>query len=214
VTAMLPIRPALPLLFALLATAGCSTTKTTVLGHPRSNSCEPVSTDKYYVYVLNGADPLHFARADELAHRIEASGFPHVRTARWFGMGLCEQEIRSIHRADPSARFIVIGYSLGSYTARDSANRLVADGIPVSMVAYIGGDYLSDSEQSQLNGVGRVVNVMGDGHPATGKNLFFNGTDITGARNVRLAGTGHFDLPGHPTTFATVFEEMLAATAD
>lgn len=205
-----PVRLALLVLFAVLAVGGCRSGET-VTAFPASPP--PVPGAKHtFVYVLNGADPLHFAGADELAERIRACGFTNTRTARWYGVGECERDIRATRASDPHARFVLIGYSLGSYTARNAANRLVRDGVPVVMVAYIGGDYLSDTRRTQLAGVGRVVNITGVGHPATGGDLFFNGTEVTGARNVRLAGVGHFDLPAHPTTFAVLHEELAAAT--
>jgi hypothetical protein len=58
-----------------------------------------------------------------------------------------------------------------------------------------------------------VVNVRGDGFLLTGRNLFFNGTDLTGATNVSLRGTRHFGLPGHPDTFTALHQGINSATA-
>lgn len=166
------------------------------------------------VYVLDGVDPLGLAGTRGLADRLRRAGFPDTHYAGWLRAGRVEREIRAAHAADPAARFAVVGYSAGVYTARNMANRLTRDGVPVAVVGYVGGDYLSDTDRSRAAGVGRVVNVTGDGHPLTGRNLFFNGTDLTGARNLRLAGTGHFDLPGHPDTLATLEAELAAAAGE
>lgn len=95
-----------------------------------------------------------------------------------------------------------------------TANRLIRDGVPVAVVGYVGGDYLSDSPATRVAGAGRVVNVTGDGHLLTGRNLFFNGTDISGARNLRLAGTDHFSLLRHPDTVAALEAELHAAAGE
>lgn len=165
------------------------------------------------VYVIDGADPLGFANTRGLADRLRGAGHD-THYAGWLRTGKVEREIRAAHAADPSARFAVVGYSAGVYTARNLVNRLTRDGVPVAVVGYVGGDYLSDSPATRAGGAGRVVNVTGNGHPLTGRNLFFNGTDIAGARNMRLAGTGHFGLPGHPDTFAALEAELAAAAGE
>ncbi|MBX9583290.1 MAG: hypothetical protein K2X87_23560, partial [Gemmataceae bacterium] len=162
------------------------------------------------VYVIDGADPFGFANTRGLADRLRGAGYPDTHYAGWLRAGRVEREIRAAHAADPAARFALVGYSTGAVAARNVANRLVRDGVPVALVGYVGGDYFSDSAATRAAGVGRVVNVTGSGHPLTGRNLFFNGTDITGARNLRLDGTGHFSLPQHPATLATLEAELAA----
>jgi hypothetical protein len=170
-----------------------------------------VPPSELHVFLINGADPLRIAGMGKLVERIKQSGYPNTHFAGWYEPGRVEREIRAIHRADPSARFALVGYSAGTYAAKGTAGRLVRDGIPVAMVGYIGGDYLRDTESTRLGGVGRVVNVTGDGYLLTGKNLLFNGTDVRGARNLRLAGTRHFDLPNHPSTFAALIDGLAEA---
>lgn len=168
-----------------------------------------------HVFVVNGADPFLWAGTDQLAGRIRESGYPNTRHRMWGQSGQVEAEVRQIHRQNPGARVVLIGYSTGAFAVRNTAARLVRDGIPVAMVGYVGGDYFSDSAETRLGGVGRVINVTGDGHYLTGRNLFFNGTDITGAANLRLAGVGHFDLPRHPDTLGLLLAGLEAvATRD
>ncbi len=160
------------------------------------------------ILVVNGGDPLHLADADAFARQFRTEGYPHAQVAEWHQEHAIEQAVREVHRDEPGARIVLIGYSLGAYCVRDIANRLNRDGIPIVMVGYIGADYLADTTDSRLEGVARVVNVTGDGHVLTGKNLFFNGTEVTGARNVRLAGTRHFDLLNHPEAFGVMLQEL------
>lgn len=164
-----------------------------------------------YVYVLDGADPAEVAGTRRLADRLRAAGYPHTRYGGWFRAAQFERDVRATHATDPAARFALIGFSAGTFAARDVSARLLRDGVPVALVGYVGGDYLSDSPATRLAGAGRVVNVTGDGHRLTGGNLLFNGTEVTGARNVRLAGVGHFDLPTHPDTEAVLLAELAAA---
>jgi hypothetical protein len=162
------------------------------------------------VYVLDGFDPTGLAGTGRLAERLRRAGFPRVEVGGWYSAGSFEQDIRAAHAADPTARFAVVGYSFGTYPARGLANRLIRSGVPVAVVAYVGGDYLSDTPATQAPGAGRVVNVTGDGYLLTGRNLFYNGTEVTGATNVRLTGTWHYGLPTHPSTFAALYAALAA----
>jgi hypothetical protein len=97
------------------------------------------------------------------------------------------------------------------YRARAIANRLTRDGIPVAMVGYIGGDYLRNTPSNMPGGT-RVVNVTGDGYLLTGRNLFFNGTELSGADNVRMPGVRHFSLPKQEQTLSALVSGINSAT--
>ena len=99
------------------------------------------------------------------------------------------------------------------YRARALANRLTRDGIPIAMVGYIGGDYLRNTSSNVPAGM-RVVNVTGDGYLLTGRNLFFNGTELTGADNVRMPGVRHFSLPKQEQTLNALVNGINAATGN
>jgi hypothetical protein len=163
------------------------------------------------VYVINGVDPFGWAGLSQMTDRIRASGYPDTHYGSWYQVLKFDREIRAAHREDPSAQFVIIGYSFGVYRARALANRLTRDGIPVAMVGYIGGDYLRNSPASQMAGGPRVVNVMGDGYLLTGRNWFFNGTHLDGADNLRMPGIRHFGLPKQEQTVTALLNGMNAA---
>ena len=180
-----------------------------VLGPPVA-AATAVPPSPLRVYVLDGVNPVGLAGVGQLAEHLRRTGFPRVQVGGWYSAGSFEREIRAAHAADPTARFAVVGYSFGTYPARGLANRLAQSGVPVAVVAYVGGDYLSDTPATRVPGAGRVVNVTGDGYLLTGRNLLYNGTEVTGATNVRLAGTWHYALPTHPATFAALHAALSA----
>lgn len=167
-----------------------------------------------HVYLVNGADPFGWAGMTRLSDRVRRAGYPHTRYGEVYDIGGFEREIREVYAKDPTARFVLIGFSAGTLSVRGAANRLLRDGIPVAMIGYIGGDYLTDSESSRPAGVGRIVNVMGDGYPLTGRNLFWNGMPLTGASNARLDGVSHFSLPTHPRTIAMLLTGLSEVSTD
>jgi hypothetical protein len=166
-----------------------------------------------HVYILGGVDPFNWAGMSGLADQIRSYRYPNTRFAGWRQAARFEREIRCLHCQCPGSRFVLIGYSAGSYAVRGMANRLVRDGVPVALVGYVGGDYLRDTEETRLLGVARVVNVTGDGFLLTGRNLFFNGTTVSGAINIHLPGTRHFGLPRQSETVGTLLDEIDAVTA-
>jgi hypothetical protein len=157
----------------------------------------PFASPAARVYVLNGVDPFGFGGLREMTGQLQGSGYD-TRFGAWYQSLRFEREIRQLHREQPGTPVAIIGYSFGTYWAKGMANRLTRDGIPVAMVGYIGGDYLRNTPSSVPSGP-RVVNVMGNGFLPTGRNLFFNGTDLTGAENLRLRAN-HFDLPKQQQT--------------
>jgi hypothetical protein len=156
------------------------------------------------VYVINGVDPFGWGGLAQMTERIRESGYPDTKFGGWFEVLRFDREIRAAHRQDPGAQFVIIGYSFGVYRAKALANRLSRDGVPVAMVGYIGGDYLRNSTAMAQAGGPRVVNVMGDGYLLTGRNLFFNGTHLAGADNVRMPGVRHFSLPKQEQTLSAL----------
>jgi|GEM_PF-2783389 len=163
------------------------------------------------VYVLNGTDAFGFAGLRPMADRLRASGYPDTRFGGWYQSRQFEREIRRLNSQQPGTPVAIIGYSFGAYRAKAMANRLTRDGVPVVMVGYIGGDYLRNTPSTAPGGV-RVVNVTGNGFLPTGRNLFFNGTDISGATNMRLSGVRHFDLPKRAETLDALLAGIAPAS--
>jgi hypothetical protein len=168
-----------------------------VADYPAPVPAVPVAAIPVRVYVLNGVDPFGFGGLKNMTDRIQSNGYD-THYGQWYQVLQFEREIRAIHDMAPSTQFAIIGYSFGVYRAKALANRLTRDGIPVAMVGYIGGDYLRNSA-SDVPGGARVVNVTGNGFFVTGRNLFWNGTELSGADNVRLRAN-HFDLPKQQQT--------------
>ena len=156
------------------------------------------------VYLVNGPDPFGWADVAGLGDRIRKGGYPRTRVGEVYDLIQFEREIRTTAREDPTARFALIGFSVSTLAVRGSAAHLTRDGVPVALLGYVGGDYLQDTAWAQPAGVGRVVNVTGEGYLLTGRSLFWNGTNLTGATNVRLRGVAHFALPSHPQTLAAL----------
>ena len=183
------------------------------LGPPTTTTySQPLATGNTYVYVINGVDPFGWGGLSQMTERIRDAGYPDTKFGGWYEVLRFDRQIRAMHRQDPGAQFVIIGYSWGVYRAKALANRLNRDGIPIAMVGYIGGDYLRNTPESLQMGSSRVVNVMGDGYLLTGRNWFFNGTDLNGADNLRMPGVRHFGLPKQEQTVGALVSGINSAT--
>ena len=162
------------------------------------------------VYVINGLNVLGRTGFSAMVDRIRDAGFSDTRSTPWYRANQFDRDIRKLHAEQPGTPVVIIGYSFGTYRARAIANRLTRDGIPVSMVGYVGGDYLRNSSSSMPSGA-HVVNVTGNGFLLTGRNLLFRGTDLTGADNRRL-NVNHLDLPKQQETIDALVSGINSST--
>ena len=79
---------------------------------------------------------------------------------------------------------------LREYVTVDAPIEELADRINTSVAGVervVRRGVFDDGGNLGLYRVGRVVNVTGNGYLLTGRNLFWNGTELTGAANGRLA---------------------------
>lgn len=169
------------------------------LRSPADDAADLSSTRVFdtYVYVLNGADPFHWSGMDCLADRLRSSGFLRTKFGEWYDMGSFEAEYRKVRAENVNARVVLIGFDLGAYMVRASANRLIQDGFEVAMIGYIGGECLTDTEYTRPAAAGRVVNVIG-------KSLLSKAPTLNNAANVKLP-VMTCSLPSRPETFDALY---------
>ncbi len=182
------------------------------LEEPTSSAPSPrpdTLKEHVYIFAVNGVDPWYAGNFNGLCDQLRGQGYRNTQLARLCGCHGIVGEIRKIHRSDPHARIVLIGYSAGCYSVRAMANTLQGDGIRVDLLVYLAGDFLKNKPRSQPKNVGRVLNIRVHGMPIVGGDLFFNRDDLGGARNVRLP-CGHFDAPRQAETLALILEELTA----
>src|SRR5262249_4195286 len=109
---------------------------------------------------------------------------------------------------DRDARIVLIGFSSGANYVKWIANALAKDCVRVDLLVYLVGDTVPNTPASHPPNVCRVVNVRGKGLILTGGDLFFNGTDIDGARNCRIE-CRHILAPSRRETLELMMEELL-----
>lgn len=161
-----------------------------------------------YIYTVNGLNPMCLGNFNGLCQYFKKQGFENTRFAQpytYFGFA---DEIRQVRHNDPEARIALIGFSLGANMVRDIANDLERDGTKVDLLVYMVGDTIKNTPYSRPANVCRIVNIRGKGLVLTGGDLFWNGSEIDGARNVHI-DCRHILAPSRRQTIELMMEELL-----
>ncbi len=173
--------------------------------------CQATSKERrehIYLFFINGVDRLYLGNLNSLCAYVRQLGFPHAQCGQMSQSRDYYYEIRRLHRADPQAKFVLLGFSAGAYLARNIAHSLQDEGIGVEVLIYIGGDALRNEDRSRPANARRIINITGHGYLLTGRNLFMNGEHIAGAENLRLP-VRHMALPSQAETISAVLRALV-----
>jgi len=167
--------------------------------------------DHVYVFLINGCDPLYLANLNGLCAYLQALGFAHAEVGQMTASTAFRNKILHLRACDGHARIALLGFSAGAYCAQAVVQTLKKENVSIELLIYLGGDMIQDGDRSRPENVHRIVNITGHGTSLFGYGLFFNGTALCGARNVRLPAR-HFALPSQPQTIEILVEELVALT--
>lgn len=165
------------------------------------------SKNHVHIYLLNGNDPLNNGNLLGARDYLHARGFIKTSYGQQFHGPWFESEIRDIAAADPTARFVLVGFSAAAGPTNGLARRLTADGVHVDRLVYIDGALLfKDSDVVKPEKVTKWVNFHGDGHLVRPR-------PFDTAENVHVEGAWHFDMPTHPTVLKRILAEVTEVAA-
>jgi hypothetical protein len=156
-----------------------------------------------YVFLVHGLDPFDYADLRGLRDHLHDLGFNKVYYGQLYHTVSFEREVQRIHREEPDARFVVIGFSLGASMARAIALDAQAQGIPIDLVVYLSGTALFEGDRDRPSNVLRVVNIL----PRVQWNSDSFPEEI---ETIRESGIWHFAVPTHAQTLETLAHEIAA----
>jgi hypothetical protein len=158
-----------------------------------------------YFVLVHGADPLDAADLEGLNDWVRSLGFTKTYFGQMYHAPYFEKEIRRIHREDPDARFVLMGFSLGANMVRDIAVAVKSDDITIDALIYCGGNSLGNAPSN------RPENALAVFHILTQYGSDWMGVPLDGADNMRLADAYHFGSPTHLYTREVLARELGAA---
>lgn len=163
---------------------GCAKVWDRGADHELSNSCRA----QVHVFMVHGLTPStgHGLRA--LRHKLNECGFAKVGAGELVSGFCIEHEIKKIHRCDPEAKFVLVGYDFGGSVANCIARDLAEKGVPVEAVVLL--DPLNCGKPSGA----RTILVTSGTTPST----------VAHTDRLVVPDSNHYRLPTHPSTVAAI----------
>jgi hypothetical protein len=159
-----------------------------------------------YVFLIDGPDPIDLANLGGVRQALISLGYIKTYCGQCWHCGYFKDEIRRIHREDESARFVVMGFSLGANAARDVVDGVRDDGVAIDLLLYCGGVGMGNDPKNRPDNAGRVVSILAQGADAAGPAL-------DGADNIQFSDVYHFGSPTHPYTIQLLAQELTAVAS-
>lgn len=184
--------------------------------HPVEKPAKPVAEQcgevpascrkQVYVFFLNGLDPLGFANLSGVHDYVRCLGFPKTYYGQCYHSWYFESEIRRLHKEDPEARFVLVGFDVGANAARSVADGVAAKDITIDLLVYLGGCTLERASSRPAN-VLQLVNVSSSGIQRLAS------SPIDGAEHVAVPDACHYGSPTSTTTLAMMTQELTTVAA-
>jgi hypothetical protein len=130
--------------------------------------------DHVYVFFMNGFDPVNYGNLTGIREYVDTLGFHKTYYGQLYHVGYFADEMKQIHKEEPDAHFVLVGFGCGARQIRCLAEKVNAEGISVDLMVYLDGK-LPDGMGLEN---GPVVGTIHDGNltPASaGPNLWLFG---------------------------------------
>jgi hypothetical protein len=160
-----------------------------------------------YVFLVGGMDPCHWANLGGLCSYLNSLGFTKTYCGELYHCWYFDSEIKKLHREDPEARFVLLGFSFGANVVRNLAQSAAKDGITIDLLVYCGGNTLKDCPRDRPENCLKIVNVL------VSSGFIWNGDTLQGADNAEVDGGWHFSSPTNPYTVNALVSELAVIAA-
>jgi hypothetical protein len=123
-----------------------------------------------YLHDQRPDDPAaHGRQYDRGGPYVEELGFCKPKVASHYWRWSYQNDIRCIHRRDPEARFVLVGYSIGGSVVLSMARALEKDSIFIDLLVYIDAHSFIHSFKTRPANVGKIVSINSTGWFLPGK---------------------------------------------
>jgi hypothetical protein len=158
--------------------------------------------DHVYVFLMNGLDPVNYGNLTGLREYLIKLGYHKTYYGQLYHAGWYTKEVCRIHREDPDAHFVLVGFSLGVNFVDAVAEAANKHGIAIDLMVFLSGNHpVWPMPADRPPNVSRVLNLLCSGSmKAWGERPW--------AENVRLSNTWHFGSPTHPVTLERLGQEL------
>jgi predicted esterase len=170
-------------------------------------SCVPQAARNHvHIFFIHGMDPFDWANLEGVRDFLHSLGFIKTHYGQIYHVWQFENELRQVHKEDPCARFVLIGFSFGANMVRNLAHVANQENIPIDLLVYLGGNTLENCPDDKPENALHIVNIL-----ATG--CIWNGDYLEGADNLTYGDVWHFGSPSHPRTLELLVDELAKVAA-
>jgi pimeloyl-ACP methyl ester carboxylesterase len=170
-------------------------------------SCIPqLARNHVHIFFIHGMDPCDWANLAGVRDYLQSLGYIKTHYGQMYHIWQFEDELRQVHKDDPCARFVLIGFSFGANLARNLAHVANEEQIPIDLLVYLGGNTLKNCPEDKPENALHIVNIL-----ATG--CIWNGDYLDGADNLSYGDVWHFGSPAHPRTLELLVDELANVAA-
>jgi hypothetical protein len=168
--------------------------------------------DHVYVFFLNGLDPINFGNLSGMREYVDALGFHKTYFGQVYHVSYFADEMKQIHKVEPDAHFVLVGFGCGARKIRCLADKANANVIEVDLMVYL------DSKLPEGMGLenGPVLGTIHDGGltPSTvNTNLWLFGNP-TNPKTVEMLGEQLMHLASTIPTLEPAGPEQLPSPMD
>jgi len=142
--------------------------------------------DHVYVFFLNGFDPVNYGNLTGIREYVDTLGFHKTYYGQIYHVGYFADEIKQIHKEEPDAHFVLVGFGCGARKIRCLADQANAEGISIDLMVYLDGK-LPDGMGLENGPVFGTIRVGNSGSPSAGPNLWLIGNP-TNHQSVEMLG--------------------------
>lgn len=156
-----------------------------------------------YLFMLNGADVLELGGMLTLRDKLAEAGFSKVYYTQSEDRDYYRREMARLHRDEPGARMILLGYGTAAERTLGLAGEAVRTGLPLDAVVFL----------DPLGLTGDVARTLPLPSVALRSHNWLGGSDLVTSEVVVLDGVGHFAAPTSPVTVNALVELMSASAS-
>jgi hypothetical protein len=148
--------------------------------------------NQVYVFMIHGCTPTCDGGLETLRQRLAESGFAKVGVGEFASAPCIHCEIMKIHKCEPDAKFVLLGYDFGAAAAECLGRELSDKGVPIEGIV--------------------LLDPLACGQPCGGRRLLVtSGTTLSTAPytdRLVVSDANHYKLPAHPRTAAAIIEML------
>ena len=91
-------------------------------------------------FLMNGLDVVNCGNLAGLRDYLHDMGFNQIYYGQLYHVWWFQCEIARIHREDPDARFVLVGYDLGVNAVDGLARHVAHDGVQIASLVFLSGN--------------------------------------------------------------------------